>query len=697
MDPEAVVTVGWDVGGVQVKAARVESRAGGPTVVRTAVRALEMWRGRDRLPGVLKDLAEELAIDGSTPHALTMTAELSDAFRDKREGVLFVMDGLVDAFPGSRIFALDCDGQLTPLPAARTRPLAFAATNWVASALLAASRVDACILMDVGSTTTDIVPIREGRLACEGRTDLDRLIAGELVYTGVLRTNPNTLTATVPIRGRPCRLAAEQFAVMADAYLLLGRIAAEDYVCPTPDGRAVSRTASAERLARLVCADREMLSEGEIVALARYVSERQLQVIGEGLLQVLSRWGEPATVPVAPAGAGAFLAAEIAGPPRPRRAAPGRPVGSGGRRPAGRRRRPPAGGDSGGRIGPRRRAGPARRATVIDAVVKVGGSLARTASLRSVCARLAAAGRDRGLLVVPGGGASADVVRDLDERFGLQPDTAHWMAVLAMDQYGLLLADLTPGAEVARTLDEARERLARRQWRRRPPPVGAAAAGRSPAPQLVGDLGLHRGVADAAAARAPSRAPEGPPRHGGPGGRGCGRTRGRRDARRDRGVPRRRRSPGRAARRCAVRPLGDRRRSSGTAHGAARDGTHGGGQACATSSLRRSTASLSSLPSRRPPLTDGAAHADDVRRKLAEPRHVGGSQRAGQGAQEPRLPAAGHEALELGRGQLGEQRHPSPCRACRSCSRRPPPPRRRPAAPRAGANRSRARLRRRPP
>jgi len=60
--------------------------------------------------------------------------------------------------------------------------------------------------------------------------------------------------------------------------------------------------------------------------------------------------------------------------------------------------------------------------------------------------------------VVPGGGASADVVRDLDERFGLRPGTAHWMAVLAMDQYGLLLADLIPGAATVRTLDEASER-----------------------------------------------------------------------------------------------------------------------------------------------------------------------------------------------------------------------------------------------
>ena len=313
MDPEPLVTVGWDVGGVQVKAARVESRAGGPPLVRTAVRSLEMWRGRDRLPGILRELGEELSIDDATPHALTMTAELSDAFRDKREGVLFVMDGVAEAFPGSVVFALDYEGELTPLPAARTRPLAFAATNWLASALLAASRIDECILVDVGSTTTDIIPIRDGSVACEGRTDLDRLTVGELVYTGVLRTNPNTLTATVPVRGRPCRVAAEYFAVMADVYLLLGRIGAEGYSCPTPDGRAVSPAASAERLARLVCADREMLGEGEILGIARYVSERQLQVIGEGLLQVLSRWDEPAAITVAPAGAGAFLATEVAG------------------------------------------------------------------------------------------------------------------------------------------------------------------------------------------------------------------------------------------------------------------------------------------------------------------------------------------------------------------------------------------------
>ena len=97
---------------------------------------------------------------------------------------------------------------------------------------------------------------------------------------------------------------------------------------------------------------------------------------------------------------------------------------------------------------------------MIETVVKVGGSLGRGECLPEVCACLSEAGRGRRLLVVPGGGAAADVVREQDERFGLRPSTAHWMAILAMDQFGLLLADLTPGAKVARTLDEAGALLA---------------------------------------------------------------------------------------------------------------------------------------------------------------------------------------------------------------------------------------------
>jgi 5-(aminomethyl)-3-furanmethanol phosphate kinase len=80
-------------------------------------------------------------------------------------------------------------------------------------------------------------------------------------------------------------------------------------------------------------------------------------------------------------------------------------------------------------------------------VVKVGGALARdAAAVRAWCAEIAACGARHPLLVVPGGGGFADAVRDYDRRVGLRAETAHWMAILAMDQLGWALADLIPGA-----------------------------------------------------------------------------------------------------------------------------------------------------------------------------------------------------------------------------------------------------------
>jgi 5-(aminomethyl)-3-furanmethanol phosphate kinase len=93
---------------------------------------------------------------------------------------------------------------------------------------------------------------------------------------------------------------------------------------------------------------------------------------------------------------------------------------------------------------------------MIDAVVKVGGSLGRGACLPELGAQLVELGRRYHLLVVPGGGVFADAVREQDQKFGLRSGTAHWMAILAMDQYGHLLADLMPGCALVRTLGEAR-------------------------------------------------------------------------------------------------------------------------------------------------------------------------------------------------------------------------------------------------
>ena len=83
-------------------------------------------------------------------------------------------------------------------------------------------------------------------------------------------------------------------------------------------------------------------------------------------------------------------------------------------------------------------------------VVKIGGGLGRGAgddALRNLCATLGELGRRHPLLVVPGGAGFADAVRAADRRFGLRSPTAHRMAILGMEQFGLLLSDLIPRAE----------------------------------------------------------------------------------------------------------------------------------------------------------------------------------------------------------------------------------------------------------
>ena len=80
-------------------------------------------------------------------------------------------------------------------------------------------------------------------------------------------------------------------------------------------------------------------------------------------------------------------------------------------------------------------------------VVKVGGGLSATpGALELVGRALAEAGRRHRLLVVPGGGPFADAVREFDRREGLSADAAHWMAILAMDQYAYVLVERIPGA-----------------------------------------------------------------------------------------------------------------------------------------------------------------------------------------------------------------------------------------------------------
>lgn len=303
--------IGWDIGGANVKAARLVFENGRAGTGRAVRRYFELWRDKEGLRPLMQEIEKELG--SADAMAVTMTGELADVFRDKAEGVAFIIRAAREACPQTPLYAVDLEGRLVALDREGVDLLTFAAANWIAEAMVLADRVSDCLMVDIGSTTTDLIPILDGKVAAKGRRDIERMACGELIYTGVLRTPVPAIVSQIPIGGTMCRASAEYFAIAADVYLALDRLTPEEYTCSTPDGRGKGKEEALARLARVVCEDRQGLTVPQVATMAAYIAERQLQQITEGMFQVLSRIERGLRLSVVPVGIGAFLGSACAG------------------------------------------------------------------------------------------------------------------------------------------------------------------------------------------------------------------------------------------------------------------------------------------------------------------------------------------------------------------------------------------------
>jgi probable H4MPT-linked C1 transfer pathway protein len=297
-----MTVIGWDIGGVNTKAARVENE----TALAALNEPFEIQRAPSTLASRLEGIATALNAEKGDAHAITMTAELSQFFRTKRDGVAYVLDAVAHAFPGTRTHVYTTDGRFLDLATARSSPRLVAASNWAATAALVAAHVSDAILIDVGTTTTDIIPIADGRVASIGHTDPERLLAGELLYLGAVRTPVEAIAHRVPLHDGLAGVSAESFALSGDIHVWRGELAPEGYTAPTPDVRPTTREFAGERIARVVCADRELLDDSDIDRIAAFVADTMIARIAASITRVRERHPHLDTAVIA--GHGAFLA-----------------------------------------------------------------------------------------------------------------------------------------------------------------------------------------------------------------------------------------------------------------------------------------------------------------------------------------------------------------------------------------------------
>jgi (4-(4-[2-(gamma-L-glutamylamino)ethyl]phenoxymethyl)furan-2-yl)methanamine synthase len=292
----------FDIGGANLKAS--------DGVEFCTSRPFPLWRRPTELAAALKALA------ATAPPAdrwvSTMTGELADCFVTKAEGVAAIVAALVDAADGRDVSIYLTDGRFVPPAVAIAQPLKAAAANWHALARFAGRYApgDCGLLVDIGSTTTDIIPLVAGRPAAAGQTDPERLMSGELVYTGIERTPVCALAAELPLAGRNCPIAAEVFATAWDVYLTLEDAPEEPASLHTADGRPATRACALDRLARQVCADRTLFGPDDAQAAARAVAERQRLQIARAIQAVLRRQPRPPQTVIL-SGSGEFLARRV--------------------------------------------------------------------------------------------------------------------------------------------------------------------------------------------------------------------------------------------------------------------------------------------------------------------------------------------------------------------------------------------------
>jgi probable H4MPT-linked C1 transfer pathway protein len=246
-----------------------------------------------------------------------MTGELCDCYETKREGVHAILDAVAGVSRGRRVRVWGTDGVFVTVDEARRDYLKVAAANWHALATFAGQYVPEgpAVLIDVGSTTSDVIPLLDGTPISKGKTDTDRLDNRELVYTGVRRT---PLAALVEDR-----FATELFATTLDVYLHLGLIPEDPADTDTADGRPATKSWAFDRLCRMFCGDRDTVPPLHVDRLAEAVMTRQIRLISRAFdfawytlnerLTADYRSSAKKKLGIVTGGSGEFLAARVDG------------------------------------------------------------------------------------------------------------------------------------------------------------------------------------------------------------------------------------------------------------------------------------------------------------------------------------------------------------------------------------------------
>jgi (4-(4-[2-(gamma-L-glutamylamino)ethyl]phenoxymethyl)furan-2-yl)methanamine synthase len=295
--------IGWDIGGAHLKAALIDEDG---VALQVHQLACPLWRGVHELETAMTQMRQWL----DAPDALslvTMTGELVDLFPNRQTGVCEIANVVHQQLGQHAMFYGGASGWIHYTEVSR-QTQALASMNWHASAQYVAQFVEHGLFVDIGSTTTDMIPIEQHSIATVALSDAQRMASHGLIYTGVVRTPLMALGQTIRFKEHVCYLAAEYFATTADVYRMLNALPETLDLADTADGKGKTLPETARRLARMVGHDMEDCPMSDWVNLAQSFKQLQKNLLMRGIQAHINT--KP--LPILAAGIGTFLCKELA-------------------------------------------------------------------------------------------------------------------------------------------------------------------------------------------------------------------------------------------------------------------------------------------------------------------------------------------------------------------------------------------------
>lgn len=257
--------IGWDIGGAHTKYTILKENS---LVLSSKILSLRLWESLSPLKTVIDDIYNTYSQKYIINNAVSMSGEMCDIFIDRKNGV----EKILSLFDRKKMnnFIYSSKDNVVPISQYKSYKN-IASMNWHIIAKYLSPIKKYAIAIDLGSTTTDFILLKDHRCINKRVDDYTGLLSSELLYTGVLRTPIFSVTKRIRLNTRTYPLIPEYYATMGDVYRVLGIISPKDDYSDTADGRSKSEINSLKRISRIFGIDYINKEKKLIISLSKKI------------------------------------------------------------------------------------------------------------------------------------------------------------------------------------------------------------------------------------------------------------------------------------------------------------------------------------------------------------------------------------------------------------------------------------------